>query len=416
MSLPGLDTHAGDERGGMRLQAIVSGGGIGGLAAALALARAGWDVRVLEKSLAFSGVGAGLQLGPNVVKVLHHWGLRDVLSAVAAAPARLQVMCALSGDRLAQLDLGPAIALRYGAPYLTLHRADLHALLLAALRQTDARLYLDRPVQDFIQTDTGVTVQPTARLALECDALIGADGLWSSVRTQLLGDGLPRRTGHLAYRALVSQAGLPQALRSSDVTVWLGPRMHVVHYPVRGGEWLNLVAFVHGQVDDADQRAQGWDQRASAAELRDGMKGACRALSQRIEAVEDWSLWVMYDRVPMKAARQMANGRVALLGDAAHPMRPYLAQGAGMAIEDAAFLGRALAQADPSGSDVAARLQGYAQQRWQRNAKVQSRALRNGMVFHADGVLRWGRDAALKMLGSRLLDMPWLYGGPPGQA
>ena len=412
MNLASPDGSPVDERSGFGLRAIVSGGGIGGLAAALALSRAGWDVRVLEKSVAFSGVGAGLQLGPNVVKVLHRGGLRDAVSRLAAAPARLQVMCALSGERLAQLSLGPAMVERYGAPYLTMHRADLHALLLAALRQTDARLYLDRPVQDFTQTDVGVTVQPTGRLALECDALIGADGLWSSVREHLLGDGLPRRTGHLAYRALVSQAGLPEALRSNDVTVWLGPRMHVVHYPVRGGEWLNLVAFVHGQFDEPEQGTQGWDQRASAAGLRAGMKGACSALSQRIEAAPEWGLWVMYDRPLVRDGGQLASGRVALLGDAAHPMRPYLAQGAGMAIEDADALARALAQAEPSGSDVAARLQGYAQQRWQRNARVQARALRNGVVFHADGVLRWGRDVALKMLGGRLLDMPWLYGGP----
>ena len=413
MSLAFSDINPVVERSVAGLRAIVSGGGIGGLAAALAVSRAGWDVRVLEKSAAFSGVGAGLQLGPNVVKVLHHWGLRDALSAHAAAPGRLQVKSALTGELLAQLSLGPTMALRYGAPYLTMHRADLHALLLAALRQTDARLYLDRSVQDFIQTDASVTVQPTDRLALECDALIGADGLWSSVRSQLLGDGLPQRTGHLAYRALVSQAGLPESQRSNDVTVWLGPRMHVVHYPVRGGDWLNVVAFVHGQPDDAAPGAQGWDQRASAAGLHAGLSGACTALRARIEAVQDWSRWVMFDRPPVSSTGQMASGRVALLGDAAHPMRPYLAQGAGMAIEDAAALARALALADRSGNDVPERLQRYAQARWRRNARVQARALRNGVVFHADGVLRWGRDTALNMLGGRLLDMPWLYGGPP---
>ena len=401
------------DRGGSGLRAIVAGGGIGGLAAALAVSRAGWDVRVLEKSPAFSDIGAGLQLGPNVVKVLHHWGLRESLATLAAVPARLQVISALSGELLASLSLGPAMVQRYGAPYLTMHRADLHALLLHAVRQTDARLYLDRSVRHFDQSDASVTVQPTAPLALECDALIGADGLWSTVREQLLGDGSPRRTGHLAYRALVPQTGLPDALRSRDVTVWLGPRMHVVHYPVRGGDWLNLVAFVHGGLGEAAQDAQGWDLRASAADLRAGLGGACTALRDRIEAIDEWSRWVMYDRPPVRDSSQLARGRVALLGDAAHPMRPYLAQGAGMAIEDAAALARALAHASPSGDDVANRLQGYAQQRWRRNARVQARALRNGQVFHADGLLRWGRDFSLKLLGSRLLDLPWLYGGGP---
>lgn len=403
-----------DDPSGRRLRAIVAGGGIGGLAAALAVARAGWDVRVLEKSGAFSAIGAGLQLGPNVVKVLQHWGLADDLSSLAAVPERLQVRSALSGELLAGLSLGPAMVRRYGAPYLTMHRADLHAVLLAALRQTDARLYLDRPIESFRQTDAGVTVQPAARLALECDALIGADGLWSAVRAQWLGDGLPQRTGHLALRALLPQAGLPDALRSRDVTVWLGPRMHVVHYPVRGGDWLNLVAFVHGAPDAGEPGLPAWDQQASADDLRAGLSGACTALQERIASVEEWSLWVMYDRPPVRSAAHMAGGRVALLGDAAHPMRPYLAQGAGMAIEDAAALGRALAHADPSGDDVASRLQGYAQARWRRNARVQARALRNGTVFHADGLLRRSRDAALKMFGGLLLDMPWLYAGPSG--
>ena len=404
-----------DERGSIGLRVIVAGGGIGGLAAALAVSRVGWDVRVLEKSAAFSGVGAGLQLGPNVVRVLHQWGLADALAAVSAVPGCLQVNSALSGEAIARLNLGPEMTQRYGAPYLTLHRADLHGVLLAALRQTDSRLYLDRSIEEFSQAAGGVTVQPAARLALECDALIGADGLWSRVRGQLLADGLPRRTGHLAYRALLPQSGLPEALRSRDVTVWLGPRMHVVHYPVRGGDWLNLVAFVHGQPDAAALGEPGWDHRATAADLHAGLGGACAALRNRIEAVDDWSLWVMYDRPRVTGSRQLASGRVALLGDAAHPMRPYLAQGAGMASEDAAALARALSRADPSGGDVAARLHDYAQQRWRRNARVQARALRNGLVFHADGILRWGRDAALKTFGGRLLDMPWLYAGPPNE-
>jgi len=228
------------------------------------------------------------------------------------------------------------------------------------------------------------------------------------VRRELLGDGLPRRTGHLAYRALVRQSDLPESLRSQNVTAWLGPRMHVVQYPVRGGESLNVVAIVHGEVA---AEADLWDHSANAADLSAATVGCCADLREVLDAIQGWRLWVLHDRAPMQGAHQHAVGRVALLGDAAHPMRPYLAQGAGMAIEDAAELGHVLAQALDPALDVPTMLQRYALNRWQRNARVQARALRNGQIFHANGLLRWGRDVAMKVGGDKLLDMPWLYGG-----
>ncbi|CAN7167778.1 FAD-dependent monooxygenase [Polaromonas sp. LjRoot131] len=393
----------------MLRQALIAGGGIGGLAAALAVSRAGWDVRLFERASAFSEVGAGIQLGPNVVKVLHGWGLADALQAVAAFPERLQVRSAISGQLLGELPLGAAMAQRYGAPYLSIHRADLHGVLLQAVQQqADVKLHLSRPLQSFSQTAQAVTVQADDGPGIEGDALIGADGIWSTVRQELLGDGLPRRTGHLAYRALVRQSDLPELLRSQQITAWLGPRMHVVQYPVRSGEFLNVVAVVHGEVA---AEADLWDHSANAADLASATAGCCAALREVMDAIEGWRLWVLHDRAPMQGAHQHAVGRVALLGDAAHPMRPYLAQGAGMAIEDAAELGHALAQALDPALDVPTMLQRYALNRWQRNARVQARALRNGQVFHAGGVVRWGRDFAMKVLGERVLDMPWLYGG-----
>jgi salicylate hydroxylase len=254
-------------------QALIAGGGIGGLAAALAASRAGWDVRLFERASAFSEVGAGIQLGPNVVKVLHGWGLADALQAVAAFPERLQVRSAVSGQLLGELPLGAAMARRYGAPYLTIHRADLHGVLLQAVQQqADVKLHLGRPLQSFRQTAQAVTVQADDGPGIEGDALIGADGVWSTVRQELLGDGLPRRTGHLAYRALARQAELPEALRSQQVTAWLGPRMHVVQYPVRGGESLNVVAIVHGEVA---AEADLWDHSANAADLAAATAGCC---------------------------------------------------------------------------------------------------------------------------------------------
>jgi salicylate hydroxylase len=393
-------------------QALIAGGGIGGLAAALAASRAGWEVRLFERAAAFSEVGAGIQLGPNVVRVLHGWGLADALAAVAAFPERLQVRSAASGRLLGELPLGGAMVQRYGAPYATVHRADLQALLLRAVQQhTGATLHLERSLRLFRQNAQAVMVQADGGPDIECDALIGADGVWSTTRQQLLGDGLPRRTGHLAFRAMAPQALLPQPLRSQQITVWLGPRMHVVQYPVHSGEWLNVVVIVQGEAREGEDP---WNHSVSASDLDDLNKvlgGSCSALRDLLQALGGWQRWALHDRPPMQGAHQHAVGRVALLGDAAHPMRPYLAQGAGMAIEDAAGLGQALAQALDPAFEVPLVLQRYALNRWQRNARVQARAQRNGQIFHADGPLRWGRDTAIKLLGARLLDLPWLYGG-----
>ena len=390
-------------------QILVAGGGIGGLAAALAASRAGFAVRLFESAPAFSEIGAGVQLGPNVTRVLRDWGLADALNAVAAWPDCLQVRSANSGKLLGAMRLGSDIAARYGSSYATVHRADLHGLLLGAVQQhTSAQLHLAWSLKSFHQTIEDVTVQSAGGQSIRGDILIGADGLWSTIRQQLLGDGPPQRTGHLAYRALVPQTSLPEHLRSQNITVWLGARMHVVHYPVRGGAWLNVVAIVHGHVTtDIDS----WDHSANAADLATALAGCHVRLQDLVRAIASWRLWPLCDRLPMQGAYQHALGRVALLGDAAHPMRPYLAQGAGMAIEDAAELGRLLPLAAGPAADVPVLLQRYALNRWQRNARVQARARRNGQIFHSQGLLRWGRDAAMKVLGEKLLDMPWLYGG-----
>ena len=392
-------------------QVIVTGGGIAGLSTALALGRAGPEVRLFEQADAFSEVGAGIQLGPNATRLLHSWGLGQALAAVAAFPDKLNVRSAITGQTLGELPLGQAMQTCYGAPYATVHRADLHALLLRAVQQQgNTRLHVRRPLLAFSQTLDAITVQTPDFPDIEADALIGADGLWSTVRQQLLADGPPLATGHLAYRALMSQSDLPQALRSQHVTVWLGPRLHIVQYPVRGGEQLNTVAIVHGQLPDG---ADPWDNGAQAtdiaADLNTALTGSCPALMAQIAAVPRWRRWALFERPPMLGAHQHAAGRVALLGDAAHPMRPYLAQGAGMAIEDAAALGDVWSGVSRA-ADVPAALQHFAHNRWQRNARVQAKAVRNGEIFHATGVLRWGRDTALKLLGRRLLDMPWLYG------
>ena len=404
----------------MSVNVLIAGGGIGGLAAALACARGGWNVRLFEQAAEFLEVGAGIQLGPNVTRILHNWGLADALTSVAAFPAHLQVRDAMSGRERGVLRLGKTAEHRYGAPYATLHRADLHALLLAALsQQTGAICLLENAVTGFVQTPQQVAVQTSGGRTFEGDLLLGADGLWSAVRKGLLADGPPRVTGDLAYRAMVLQATLPVHLRSQQITVWLGPDMHVVQYPVRGGEWLNVVGILPADAAratrtdaatpiDATDDPSNWDQHTTASRLRTALATTCGPLQDLVQAIENWRRWELCDRPAVRGADQLARGRVALLGDAAHPMPPYLAQGAGMAIEDASALGRVLAEFS---GDVEAALQAYAQARWGRNARVQARAVRNGKIFHAKGLVRMGRDAALRVLGERLLDLPWLYSG-----
>jgi len=399
----------------MKKQVLVAGGGIGGLAAALGASRAGWDVRLYERAAQFSEVGAGVQLGPNVVRRLQAWGLQRPLQAVAAFPGQLEVRSAHSGAALATLPLGTTVVERYGAAYATIHRADLHGLLLEALQDhPGAQINLGCAIERHAEAHGVVQVRTSAGKDVEGDALVGADGLWSRTRQQLLADGAPRHSGHLAYRALVPQAALPEALRSTQVTAWLGPRLHAVHYPVRRGELQNLVVIVHGP---APQDLENWDHAANAADLETALSGTCTALQDVVRGVAaaggGWRLWPLNIRPPVADAAQMAQGLVALLGDAAHPMPPYLAQGAGMAIEDAAALQRALSMHD---LDVALRLRRYALNRWERNARVQARSLRNGRIFHATGPVRWGRDAALRLLGERLLDVPWLYRGDGSSA
>lgn len=388
---------------------LIAGGGIGGLAAALAARRAGWLVRLCEQAAGFSEVGAGLQLGPNATRILQEWGLlAGDLAQRAVAPPRLRVRDGADGAELGVLELGAAMQARYGAPYLTVHRADLQAALLDAARDAGALLQLRLRLTGVTQDGTGVVAQGTHRGVIGGAACVVADGVWSVLRSAVVADGPPQSTGHLAYRALVRQADLPAALRSEEVTAWLAPRMHLVGYPVRGGEWLNMVCVVQGtQPGDPHD----WDHAASRAQLEASLGPVGTGVRERVAAMGDWRLWVLHARPPVRSADELARGRIALLGDAAHPMRPYLAQGAGMAIEDARELQRMLVMVRDEIADVPTAWRRYALNRWQRVARVQEKSRRNGVVFHATGPLRMARNAALKTLGARLLDQPWLYAG-----
>jgi len=385
-------------------QVLIAGGGIGVMAAALACAQRKVPVQLLERAAQFAEVGAGIQIGPNVTRILQAWGLGSALAQVAAFPQQLQARDAQTGRVLGSLPLGERAISLYGAAYATLHRADLHGLLHRATQGMGVDVRMGQALVDWRDTQDVLEARTDAGQEWEASALIGADGVWSGVRQRGWGDGPPRFTGHLAYRALVAQADLPLQLRSDQITVWMGPRLHVVHYPVRSGQWLNLVAIVHGEQSD---QAQDWDQAAHAQTLMKAMGAVGHDLHERLASVPVWRQWAVHDRIPLSAASQMAQGRVALLGDAAHPMRPYLAQGAGMAIEDAQVMAQCLSA---GGVSVGAQLQAYAEQRWSRNARAQARANRNGRIFHAQGAVALGRNLTMRLMGERVMDVPWLYG------
>jgi len=383
----------------------VVGAGVAGLATALACARAGHRVQVFEQVREFAPVGAGIQLGPNATRVLHDLGLESAVRAVAAFPAELQVRSGIDARLLGVLPLGKQAQTRYGAPYATLARADLHHILLTALEaHTQASLYLASHI-DSAQQDSGAVQFRTADgMVRRVECMAAADGLWSKLRSQVLYDTPPDATGHIAYRALVPQADLPEDLRSAVVTAWLGPNFHAVTYPVRGGAWLNAVVVVHGV---GEGESDNWSQPAEPEAVAARLDGAALALRDLVQAMGAWQSWTMFDRPPLRSAALMGAARIALVGDAAHPMRPYLAQGAGMALEDSWCLARELSR---PGFSVDQAVQAYANARWQRNARVQKRAARNGVWFHSTGLRAGIRDLGMRALGVRALDMPWLYG------
>ena len=394
---------------------VIVGAGMGGLSLALALQRAGSSCVVLERAAELTEVGAGIQMGPHVMRRLHAWGLEQDLRDRIATPSRLCARDALQGVELASLPLGQSMQERYGAPYATIHRADLQTVLRQAVQQQDRDcLQLDTTCTAWVESLDEVCVhlergETSLPHEVRADALIGADGLWSRVRASGWSVPEPAPTGHLAYRAMVPQLLLPERLRSQDIVVWMGAHLHLVTYPVRQGEWLNLVLLLQPQGPER-HFTPGWDLERSpqdiAQDLQRALRGCSARLRELVGMIGQWRVWPLYARSPVSGPDQMARGRVALLGDAAHPMLPYLAQGAGMAIEDAECLAHWWRRGDMS---VSQRLHRYAQDRWQRNARVQIQSSRNADIFHATGWMRWGRDLSLKLMGQRLMDQPWLF-------
>lgn len=363
------------------------------------------SIRVLEQAAEFAEIGAGLQLGPNATRLLQQWGLGEALESQAGRPQALRILDAQDGRELGRMTLGSEFRHRYGADYLTMHRADLHRALFMALDRQQVTLHPGTRLNKVIHAPGSVQLETDDGRSFKASALLACDGVWSRTREQVLADGPASATGHFAYRTTLDAAMLPAPALAQLLTAWLGPRMHAVAYPLRSGQLLNLVVIRQTETRAGAQHELGWNRRAEAHWWRDlgRVHGSLRAL---LELATDWRVWPLFDRPSLDSADQMASGRVALLGDAAHPMRPYLAQGAAMALEDAQALAVALAE---HGGDPVPAFRHYALRRWRRNARVQRTSMRNGWIFHASGPLRWARNLAMRHAGSRLLDSPWLY-------
>ena len=385
----------------MSTHILIAGAGIGGLGAALALAQTGLKITVLEQSNVFGEVGAGVQISPNAYKVLCDWGLADVLAKTANFPEKTQVRSAASNKLLGQLELGNKASRRYGYPFATIYRADLHTLLLNAVRQQpNVELHLNAKINNIVEQNQRVTVYAEAGGQFTADALIGADGLWSRVRRLVVSDQAPLATGHTAWRALLPLSDVPTELQQDQVTAWLAPDSHTIAYPVQQGKSLNIV-YCAENIGEIDLQP--------AYLLPKQLSKSLQKAFQIATETNAWTRWDLFDRPPMASSAEMFNPahlHIALLGDAAHPMLPYLAQGAGMALEDAQALAMWLKQ---NPNDLPSVFQQYAQSRWQRNAQVQARARRNGKIFHAKPPVSWARDVAMGLLGEKLLDSPWLY-------
>ncbi len=376
----------------------IAGGGIGGLSAALLLARSGARVSVLEQAAEFGEVGAGIQLGPNAMKLLGAWGLRDAVLAQACLPQAIAVRDAVSGRSITRMLLGRAVAQRYGEVYASLQRSHLHSVLLQAVaQQANVSLHAGAAVTRVQTQGTDVEVA-TAQRSLHAQALVGADGLWSRVRQHVLADGPPTFTGHVAYRTVISASALTPRINPQAVAVWWAPKLHVVGYPVRAGTLYNLVVLAEGA-----SLGEGWNFAATARQVHSIVGKAHPDLAALIHAATDWRAWPLYQRKPKPG---WSRGPVTLLGDAAHPMLPYLAQGASMALEDAAALAHSV-QTQP---DIPSAFQHYERARYARTARVMQTAQRNAWIFHASGPVRVARDAVLGLKGTEVLGMPWLYG------
>jgi len=382
---------------------IIAGGGIGGLALAVGLAQAGRRVLVLEKSAKFGEIGAGIQLGPNAFHAFDALGVGDAARAMAVYIDNLRLMDALSGDEITRIPLGEDFRKRMGNPYAVVHRGELHGVFLkACIASNLIELRTNTGVVGYDQDANSASALLEDGTHVTGSVLIGADGLWSKVRAQMLRDGPPRVSGHTTYRSVIPVDQMPEDLRWNAATLWAGPKCHIVHYPLSSWKLFNLVVTYH---NDAPDPAAG--KPVGRDEVRRGFEHVAPVARQVIDKGTDWKLWVLCDRDPVMT---WTDGRVALLGDAAHPMLQYFAQGACMAMEDAVCL--AAGFGTPDGDPVGI-LRAYQDQRCLRTARVQLQSREIGThIYHPAGAHAALRDEIMraKTPDDWCDELAWLYG------
>ena len=385
---------------------LIAGAGIGGLSAALALSRSGFRVLVLEQAERLEETGAGIQLSPNATRILIGLGLADRLAPHVVAPTAIRVLGGRSGREIVRIPLGPEATQRYGAPYWVIHRGDLQAALNdAAVQDLNIVLRLGMSMEDFATHHHGVTVSARGAAGLwteHAHALIAADGLWSAARERIGVKTPPRFAGRTAWRALIPASQIAPEFREPLVHLWLGRDAHLVHYPVKGGKLINIVVITADNWSGRD-----WSEAASRIDLLQRLSSRHWAPQAHsvFRAPNAWLKWALYETDPLAS---FAQGAAALLGDAAHASLPFLAQGAAMAIEDAAVAAQCLARMP---DDPAAAWESYSAIRRGRTRKVQRLAARNGTRYHRTGAAAMLRNTAMRLLGGeRLLrNYDWLY-------
>lgn len=379
----------------MSKKIVIAGAGIGGLCAALALAKRGFKVAVYEQSTQLGEVGAGIQLSPNAMHVLQVLGIADEVKAKAFNPASAVMRHYQTGKTYFTVPLGNSASQKYGADYLHIHRADLHTALLDGCQNTNVSIHLGQAVQSYSQTPKSLTIQFDNGVTLEADLLIGADGIKSKVQACMLGQTPAEFTGQVAWRGMVKANKLPKGLIKPNANLWVGPGKHFVSYYLRGGDLVNFVAVQ----ERTDWQKESWNEPGDSNELQKAFTGWHPEVTELLAATGSCYLWALFDRPPLK---QWTDQNVALLGDACHPMLPFLAQGAAMAIEDSYALAHCLA----SDTNTQTALQTYQNIRLPRSRDIQLNARKNAALYHMSTPIEQAKLAVLSGLSSIGLSDP----------